>query len=224
MHVDLVESLRCPNRHVDGWLVAAADRIVARRIVEGLIGCPVCQAEWHIRDGELDFRDPAHVQSLIDATSDGGTAETNDTRAPDANRLAALLDVRDAHGVVALLGDCALGADALHDLTGVPVLAINAPPGVAHSHSRLRVHDAMPLGVGTLRGVQLDANHATVGWVTSASRALARGGRLVAPARTPVPDTVQELARDDREWVGEVREVASGLTPLRRAGDPMRLS
>lgn len=257
MHVDLVESLRCPNPHADGWLVAAADRIVARRIIEGFIGCPVCRAEWAIRDGELDFRQPvgarvheqlpahapllaqlhkhavvaadAHADAHADADADAdpqsalasvGTAPG--VAPPDPERLAALLDVHDHSGTIALLGTSALGANALHALTGVQILAVNPPPDVARSHSRLRVEGALPLGVGTLRGVHCDAAHATREWLLSASRAVRRGGRLVAPAAAPVPAEVRELARDDDEWVGEVREAASGLVPLRRSGDPMR--
>jgi hypothetical protein len=75
--------------------------------------------------------------------------------------------------------------------------------------------------VGTVRGVHLDAAHSDNNWLSSAVRAVARGGRVVAPLHVHVPSDVQELARDDREWVGEVRLAASGLVPLRRSGDPM---
>jgi len=211
MHVDLIESLRCPEPHADGWLVASVDTVVDRRIMRGTVACPVCALEWDIRDGALQL-DPSARRVA--------PASVADTRA-EALRTAALLDLRDARGVVLLAGDAAHAADALVELTGVLVLAVNPPEGVARAHSRLFVRDALPLGVETLRGARLDARHASPAWVAGALRAVARGGRLIAPASVEVPSGLAELARDDREWVAEVRVAASGLVPLRRGGDPM---
>lgn len=59
--------------------------------------------------------------------------------------------------------------------------------------------------------------------MSCAVRAVQQGGRMIAPADVPVPDDVRELARDEDEWVGEVRVAASGLVPLRRGGDPLSL-
>ncbi|MDE3054540.1 MAG: hypothetical protein KGJ70_11690, partial [Gemmatimonadota bacterium] len=42
------------------------------------------------------------------------------------------------------------------------------------------------------------------------------GGRLVAPARLPVPAGVTELARDEAVWVAERDAGAGGLVPLAR--------
>jgi hypothetical protein len=218
MHVDLVESLRCPRGHADGWLVASADDVIERRIARGTIGCPQCGAEWRIVDGELALDSGAPVAPGPAAAHLSGDAA--DLRA-DALRTSALLDLRDVHGAIALVGETARRADAIADLTGVLVLAVNAPPGVARAHSRLRASRGLPLGVGTLRGVQLDAAHATEAWLTSAARAVQQGGRIVAPASTPLAAELRELARDDAEWVAEVRVAASGLVPLRRGGDPM---
>jgi hypothetical protein len=67
----------------------------------------------------------------------------------------------------------------------------------------------------------VDLAHATPAWLDVLVAAITRGGRLVAPAQVPVPLGVEELARDDHEWVAEVRASASGLVPLRRGGDPM---
>jgi len=212
MHVDLIESLRCPHPHADGWLVASVDTVTDRRILRGTLGCPTCGLEWEIRDGALSFLARPHREPR--------SGLPGDARA-DALRTAALLDVRDAHGIVLLAGDAAHAADALVELTGVLVLAVNPPEGVARAHSRLYVHDALPLGVETLRGARLDAAHGASSWVTSALRAVARGGRLIAPASIELTADLTELARDEREWVAEVRVAAPGLVPLRRAGDPM---
>ncbi len=227
MHVDLVESLRCPRGHADGWLVATADVVSDRRIVRGTLGCPTCGAEWPVVEGEVALDAAAPADHVGAATPTAGldaarlpTAGEEALRA-DALRAAALLDLRDSRGAVALLGESARLADALVELTGVLVLAVNAPAGVAFAHTRLRVSDALPLGVGTLRGAHVDAAHGAEDWLASAVRAVEQGGRIVAPTSAMLPGDLRELARDDAEWVAEVRVAASGLVPLRRGGDPM---
>ena len=215
MHVDLIESLRCPHRHADGWLVARADCVVNRQIVRGTIGCPTCGSEWELHDGVLDVSGGPDVTSppLVAAP---GPPPTEERVRAEALRAAALLALRDARGVVVLVGEAAWSADALLAQTGVLILAVNAPEGAAAAHSRLVVHHALPLGVGTVRGVRLDAAHGGAGWLDSAWRALEPAGRLVAPTTAPLPTGVVELARDEREWVAEVQSAASGLIPLRR--------
>lgn len=219
MHVDLVEALRCPNAHEEGWLVASADVMVERRIIQGVIGCPQCGAEWRVRDGALSLGSSQAASALErDSTSERGvTSEQGDT-SDQALRLAALLDLRDARGAVVLSGSHTHFADALAALTGVLVLAVNPPGGEAEGHSRLFASRQLPLGVGTVRGVMLDAAHGDAAWVASAVRAVERGGRIVAPAIVSVPPDVTELARDGVQWVGEVRVASSGLVPLRRSG------
>ena len=49
MFVEIIDLLRCPNAHAESWLVAAAARTVGRHIVEGTLGCPVCEAEMEMR-------------------------------------------------------------------------------------------------------------------------------------------------------------------------------
>lgn len=246
MHVDLVESLRCPNQHEDGWLIASIDVVVDRRILKGLIGCPMCGAEWPIVDGELLFSGDSSPESDVQSYAEFAEGDS----ASAALRIAALLNLRGNHGAVVLMGAAARAADAISSLTGVLVLAVNAPRGVAVNHSRLRTSrmtrmsdtlhmsdtsdtsrtsptshapHALPLGVGTVRGVHIDAAHSASSWVASAIRAVEKGGRLVVPANVPVPADVRELARDEHEWVGEVSVAASGLVPLRRGVVPPAL-
>jgi hypothetical protein len=212
MHVDLIESLRCPHPHADGWLVARADVVIDRRIVQGTIGCPTCDAEWPIADGALTFIDGNAIRTPEQPTA---VSMHHDAEA-DALRTAALLNLRDAGSVVVLTGAAANVADALVSLTGVRVLAVNPPAGVALSHSRLFVREALPLGVATLRGARLDGTHAHPQWIDSVSRALQRGGRLIAPVSCAIPNSLREIARDQQEWVADVQVAASGLVPLRR--------
>jgi hypothetical protein len=215
MHVDLIEALRCPHPHADGWLVASVDVVVDRYITRGTVACPMCGREWAVRDGAL------HMSGApLPIVESEASLREHDVRA-DALRTAALLDLREAHGFVVLAGDASRVADALVALTGAQVLAVNPPDGIARAHARLYVQGALPLGVETLRGARLDAVHANDPWLQSTRRAVARGARVIAPASVAVPADLTELARDDREWVAEVRVGASGLVPLRRGGDPM---
>ena len=55
MFVELLEKLRCPNHHEAASLVATASRTVNRHIMDGALGCPVCHAEFQIRDGALEL-------------------------------------------------------------------------------------------------------------------------------------------------------------------------
>ena len=59
MFVELIELLRCPRPHEEAQLVASASRTEARHIVEGLLGCPVCGAEFRIVNGVVVFDEPA---------------------------------------------------------------------------------------------------------------------------------------------------------------------
>jgi uncharacterized protein YbaR (Trm112 family) len=227
MHVDLVEALRCPNGHADGWLVAAADAMVDRRIVRGTIGCPQCGAEWPVVDGALHLTRraaPTAAQRAVGASSGTDNAEPASLPAPepaDTLRTAALLALTDARGAVLLAGEYARQADAVQRETGVLILTLNPAPGVATAHARLFADSPLPVGVGTFRGVCLDERHSTAPWLASATRVVEQGGRVIASHHAPLPADLRELARDDREWVAEVRVAASGLVPLRRGGDPM---
>ncbi|MCU0615704.1 MAG: hypothetical protein MUD17_01280 [Gemmatimonadaceae bacterium] len=232
MHLDLIESLRCPHGHDDGWLVAIPTMVRARVMWSGEIGCPTCHAEWTVDAGTLDLsRAPTRSEAssqkeMRDHTavpSDAaGTVPDVDDNAAEALRSAALLNLTSPGGVVLLAGAHARHAAALRDLVpDLLVLALNAPDGDAAPHGQLRADAPLPLGVGTLRGARLDATHASAAWLTSVERAVAKGGRLIAPAHAALPVDMSEIARDEREWVAEIHVAASGLVPLRRGGDPL---
>lgn len=246
VHVDLIESLRCPRAHADGWLVASASSTRERRIIRGLVACPQCGAEWPIVEGMLDMTSTEQgVQPFAHPSGASGTPSgaalspaPHPASTADSLRLTALLNLHDSRGAIVLTGHSASAADAIAERTGVIVLAVNPTGATAHNsvadsehnptsgstapkHSRLHINHALPLGVGTMRGVVLDPDHATPAWLRSAIRAVERNGRIIAPAHTTVPDDVTELARDEDQWVGEVRVESSGLVPLRRGGDPM---
>src|SRR4051812_37196810 len=119
MFIELVDALRCPVPHEESWLVAAATRMEARHIVDGTLGCPVCSAEYPIRNGVVDFRRGGGVVAAPVASS-----------AEQAMRMAALLDLADAQGFAVLLGEWGAHAHELASIVETPLVVIDPPPGI----------------------------------------------------------------------------------------------
>ena len=196
MHLDLVDSLRCVRPHQDSWLVAVAERVEARHLVEGVLGCPVCATRYPVRAGIADFADGA--SSAPGAEPDGAPSPAAD----EAVRLAALLGLDDTPGVVLLAGGWARQLALLHEMVPAVYVLVNAIPAADDpTASALRVGAVLPFAARVARGVAIDAPAAML--LPESVRVLRAGGRLVAPADVPLPDGVRELARDARHWVAE---------------------
>jgi len=219
MQRDLLDALRCPARHDESWLVAMVHVAVGSDLIHADVSCPVCSAEYPIIDGIAYFA-PRHQSAGEEESPQAGTPS-----AAEGMRLAALLAVIAGGVPVALVGQRALLGPAMAGLVPVPQLHINSPilnatmgatGGEAPATSVLQVAERLPLGVGTVAAIAIDAPHATPVFLESAVRALRAGGRMVAPVATPIPTTLRELARDDRDWVAEAVGQASGLVELRR--------
>jgi uncharacterized protein YbaR (Trm112 family) len=204
MFIELVDALRCPNPHEESWLVAAADRMEARHIVEGTLGCPVCHASYPVHRGVVDFRRGEHAEPVRAQPAD----------AEQAMRLAAFLGLSDALGFAVLAGEWASHAPLLRTLVETPLVLVDPPaevegePGV----SVIRCDGELPLAAGAARGIAVDTGSAAR--VASAVRATRVKGRLVAPAAVPLPAGVRELARDDAVWVGERETLDSPMVTL----------
>lgn len=209
MFVELIDLLRCVRPHEDSWLVAAATRTVDRHIVDGALGCPICTAEYAIRDGVVEFgasTAPPHARPR---------------HADDVVRLAALLGLSTPGGTIALGGAWQPLAAPLAALTSVRVLLVDPPLAepLRADVSAVRGGDTLPIAASSVRGVALDASTASAERLASAVSALVPDGRLVAPASVALPDGVVELARDADEWVAKrtAGPAASRPIPLRRA-------
>lgn len=182
--------------------MAAARRMESRHIVEGTLGCPVCAAEYAIRDGVVDFR-----------TGDGYAPAP--ARAGDANialRLAALLNLTDAQGFAVLLGAWGSHALELSAVSETPLILVDPPIDIVGSPgiSVLRTDGPVPLAAGAARGMALDVHHVHhVLRAASAVRATRPKGRVVAPVDVTLPGDVLELVRDDTMWVGERQAMPS---------------
>lgn len=206
MFVELLEKLRCPNEHEPSALIATASRTVDRHIIEGTLGCPVCHAEFAIRNGVLDLGGARRTPTPADGTL------------PDERmtRTGALLGLDERGGIYVLDSITARVAAGLRDLSPNSRFIALSGDGETEGASGAITGpgDAIPLADACARGIVLD--EATPGLLRSAVRVLAPGGRLVAPAGAPTPNGVTELARDERQWVAE-RDAGPALAELRRA-------
>ncbi len=212
MFIELVDALRCPNAHEESWMVASSDRMEARHIVTGTVGCPVCSAVFPIREGVVDFR---RASAPPVAHRAAGSAD-------EAMRLAALLDLTDAQGFAVLLGEWGNQAHELHGIVDTPLVLVDPPEGItgAPGISVIRGDGTIPLAERAARAVAVDA--ADSARVASAVRVARAGGRVIAPATASLPDDVTELARDARIWLGERHAATSEMVSLhvRRGSAP----
>jgi uncharacterized protein YbaR (Trm112 family) len=205
--IELVDDLRCPRAHDETWLVASAVRTEGRDILEGTLGCPICHAEYPIREGAVFFDD-------VEPNA-GEPAPARDSAL--AMRLAALLDLSDPRGFGVFCGIYGPLAGVLRAVVPPHLIALNPMPLVTMGEgiSTLIIREGIPLAGATCRGVALDAAHADAARVEAAVRVLQPRGRLVAPAATPLPPGVSEMARDDQCWVAERSAAPPRLVTLR---------
>ena len=217
MFIELVDQLRCVRAHEDSWLVAASRRMSGRHIVDGELGCPVCEARYPVRAAVADFRTDGVAPAAAASASVAGDPVPD---AEAAMRLAALLALDEVRAPVVLVGAWGALAPLLLAMAPAVYLVVNppAPMDERPEISALLAAGALPLAAGAAHGVALDvAAAADDGLVAGAVRALRGGGRLVAPSSAPLPPGVRELARDERHWVAERDAAASAPVALRRA-------
>ena len=63
MLLELTEILRCPADHEESYVVCVTYAVDGSRVIRGVIGCPVCRAEYPIVDGVADLRGPAYQRT-----------------------------------------------------------------------------------------------------------------------------------------------------------------
>ena len=208
MFIELVDALRCPVPHEESWLVASATRMEARHIVDGTLGCPVCRAEYPVRNGVADFRraPASEVMAPALAVPRGDPAT--------AMRLAAFLGLSDALGFVVLLDAWGAQAAALRELVETPIVLVDPPAGIEGEPgiSVVLSDGVPPLALGTARATAV--GQSSPDRAAAAVRITRAGGRLLAPVVLPVSDGVREIARDDSLWVGEKEPERSPLVTL----------
>lgn len=238
MFLELAEVLDCPDCRASAGLVAFVDRAASRRVVDGRLGCPLCEIEVPIRRGTMrfDLSDAARRATPADGVSptDGiaPSAGPDGEAAPEAAlRLAALLGVTERAGMVVLLGPrlAALApavarlGDRLEVLVWLPDPEDpSAPAALAVEDLAAGVDpllgaapDRWPVRPGALHGIALAAPTALE--PSEIARCARPGARLVV--ETPSPADLDalaasgfaEVASDPTVWVGERSQ---GLPPL----------
>lgn len=221
MHLELVETLKCPNDHAPGVLVAAADEIEHRFVVRGLLGCPDCLAEYSVEQGITRFAAQRNSSEQI--------VEHETDRSEEAMRLAAQLGLSAGRTTFAVVGfDLAL-VNAMRAIVPARVLVFNARD-VASFDARALASAALtaPLGIATiddtfpladrkLDGIAI-ANTA-MHLLPHSVAALRPRGRLVAPLSAALPDGMRELVRDTKVWVAEREVVATAPISISRRAE-----
>ena len=128
----------------------------------------------------------------------------------------AQLGLAEPGGVVLLTGRYAFLADGLRELVEVTCVVADVAGEIPPSAVAFRLPDVLPLRDATLRAAAIDEPRNSSGFLTDVTRCVAGRGRVVAPARSPMPGGVRLVARDALEWVVEV-EAPYPVIPLRRA-------
>jgi len=199
LFIELTEILRCPRAHAESYLVCVPITMDGRDVARGVVGCPVCHAEFPIVDRVAFF----------DAPADAPPAATP-VAAPeyDAAALEAFLGLEGRGGYVVVVGRAARHAAALaRRMEGVQVVAVNPPAGVAASgsFSVVRAAGSLPIKTQHVRGVALGRDAVTAPWLAEASRVLLPGLHLVAEDEAAAPPRVDVLARAGGVLVAEKR-------------------
>ncbi len=203
MFIEIVDSLRCPNPHAESWLVASCDVMDHRDITEGRLGCPVCKAEYLIRDGAVWFDPPRPAPAADMAASES-----------EAVRIAAFLELTDANGFAILHGEWAAQAALVSAIAPTQLVLFNPPAAVAAQpgFSSVYCDRRPPFATGSARAVAMGAGGLAL------VDALKPGGRALGVASLPVPAELAEVARDQSVWVAEKTPGVVRVTLTGRSG------
>ncbi|MEP6494044.1 MAG: hypothetical protein ABJF01_15280 [bacterium] len=206
MFIPLVDMLRCVRPHADTWLVASIDRAEDRDILNGTLGCPTCLSEYPVRDGIVLFSDRIARPPL---------------RAPseaEAIRLAAALDLTEPSMTAMLHGEWGAHAPILRGVSPAQLLLVNPPDGIVTGDGiSIVLAETAPLARGSAHAIAVDAS-ADAAFIASALASLRPGGRMLGPARMPVPSELVEIVRDSEVWVArfDSTPTSAPILPTRR--------
>lgn len=205
MFIPLVDVLRCVRPHEDTWLVASIDEARDRDIVTGTLGCPICLAEYPIRDGVVSFDEAPGSAMPV-----GGVPSEE-----EAIRVAAALDLTDARMTALLHGSWGAYAPIIRGLSPAQLLLVNPPSGITSGDgvSVVRSHDVAPVARGSVAAVAV-GDDASGPMLDSLVAALKPGGRMLGSVELVVPTGLAELARDEEIWVAQRETSAAESVPV----------
>jgi hypothetical protein len=207
--IEMIDLLRCINAHEDTWLVASFREVTNRIVTEGMLGCPICRAEYQIRNGVADF---TRGESIADYEVE--RAHVSHRREELATRAGAYLDATQPGATIVLGGLWAYAAQELAEMGDLRVIALNPPREVKESErvGIVRSAGAIPLASNSCHGAALDAWF-SIETVDEAIRVARPLGRIVGPTSLNA-STAVVLAHDEQYWVGEK---APEIVSLRRS-------
>jgi uncharacterized protein YbaR (Trm112 family) len=191
LYIELADYLSCPEDHEFVPCVVAPTEMVARSVISGAMGCPVCRREYPIQRGRVVIGpkqnvplrqdlDPDTVRALVGLESPGGYV----ILAGEAVRLVGELGAMET-GFVGLNA-----SDETQSDDGLSLIDSDGP---------------IPLKDRTVRGVVLDANHATASWIAEAGRVVLPGQRVVVATEDVPANDLEQLAAGHGFWVGRRR-------------------
>ena len=229
MFLELAEVLDCPGCRASAGLVAFVGRAEARRVLEGSLGCPLCETEVPILGGTIRF-DLGEVSprpvSPSPTTPNPVSVRSPATGPPPLTpseaelRVAALLDVSGRAGMVVLLGpgmaEHAAGVarrgdrlEAIAWLLQSSSSAAPSPEDLAAGVNPVRGASpaAWPVRSAALHGIAVASPLVLA--PSEIARCARSGARLVldTPTRTDIERVADagfaEIAADATVWVGE---------------------
>jgi hypothetical protein len=196
LHLILTDLLTCARCGSGQGLIVLSQRMEERRVLEGALGCPMCETKFAVRNGLADVR--------ADGTSAAWESGATNVDALDAFRIAALLGITEGAGFVLLLGATQELAMAITQITPQVELIVAGPAldeaAEQRGINRVRIGNEVPVRDGSMRGIAAltDVSRADVAML---SRKLGYGARLIAPAALSNEDLevagLRVLARDE---------------------------
>lgn len=204
MFIPLVDLLRCVRRppHEDTWLVASIDRAEDRDIIEGVLGCPSCSAEYPIHEGVVHFSSRAARRPYRPASEE------------DAVRVAAALDLVEARMTAVLHGSWAACAPLIRGFSPAQLLLVNPPAGMTTGDGiSIVLSDVAPLAAASVNAVAVD-EEADATMIASLVASLRGGGRMIGPVTVAIPGDLVEIARDEDLWVARLDAGAATSIPI----------
>jgi uncharacterized protein YbaR (Trm112 family) len=193
MFIELTDHLRCPAPHDEAYLVLIPDVMRGRSVLQGSLGCPVCQRVYPITDAVPQF-------GTVEPAPEG------EVPLPPAEAVHAFLGIEGPGGFVALVGAAGGLAPALGmELPGVHLVAVNPPAGVSPSATVSVIRSPrVPLKSRSCRGLVLGLPEAADPAWHEALGVVLPGLRATGQGPTPLRDHFEVLGSAEGWWVGRV--------------------
>jgi hypothetical protein len=194
MFIELTDHLRCPENHDESFLVLLPDKMVARYVRTGQLGCPVCGRTFELVDGVFD--------------AGSAPAQSRETTNLNAEAVTVLAGLSGPGGYLALVGPPAsLWQEVVQLMPGVALVAVNPGQNVTDGDGVSVIRSGrIPLKSRSLRGVVLGKPYAEDPyWVGEAGRVVLPGLRVVGEGADPAGESIDVMASTGGTWVGTVR-------------------